>query len=78
MTDNIPSSYEGKTGENTVIEYVKDDVDEIPDSDFSKASARIFDEIDNGKDGVLPPSKCIDLIKSIGEIFHSEDLVGHP
>ena len=60
-----------------MIEDVEDDLDEITDSDFTKATARVF-EIDHGKDGVLPPSKCIDLIKSIGEIFHSEDLVGHP
>ena len=40
-----------------MIEYVEDDLDELPDSDFSKDTAIIFDKIDNGKDGVLPSSK---------------------
>ena len=53
MTGNIPSSSKGKTGKQTVIEDVEDDVDERPDSDFSKAAARVFDIIDNGKAGVL-------------------------
>ena len=44
----------GKTGENTIIEDVEDDGDELPDSYFSKYAARLFDKIDNGKDGVLP------------------------
>ena len=34
MTGNIPSSSKGRTGEETVIEDVEDDVDELPDSDF--------------------------------------------
>ena len=54
MTGNIPSSSKGKTGEKTVIEDVEDDVYELPDSDFSKAAARVFDKIDNEKYGVLP------------------------
>ena len=37
-----------------MIEYVEDEVDELPDSDFSKATARVFYEVDNEKDGVLP------------------------
>ena len=37
-----------------MIEDVEDDADELPDSDFSKAAARVFDKIYNGKDGVLP------------------------
>ena len=37
-----------------MIEYVEDDVDEVPVSDFSKAAAIIFDKIDNGKGGILP------------------------
>ena len=56
-----------KKGENTVMEDVEYDVDEITDSDFSKATARVFDKIDNGKDGVLPSSKFVDLIKPLGE-----------
>ena len=36
MTGNIPSLYKGKAVKNTVIEYGEDDVDELPDSDFSK------------------------------------------
>ena len=43
----------GKTGKNTVIEDVEFDVDEIHDSDFSKAVVRVFDKIYNGKSGVL-------------------------
>ena len=53
MTGYIPSSSKGKTDKNTVIEDVEDDVDELPDSDFSKSAARVFDKIDNGKAGVL-------------------------
>ena len=37
-----------------MIEYVDDDVYELPDSDFSKAATIIFDKIDDRKDGVLP------------------------
>ena len=36
MTASFPSEYKGKTGEKTVIEFVEDDVDKLPDSDFSK------------------------------------------
>ena len=32
MTVNIPLSFKGNTGKKTVIEYVEDDVDELPDS----------------------------------------------
>ena len=77
MTGNITSSSKVSTGKNTVIEDVEDDVYELPDSDFSQAAARVFDKIDNGKDGVLPLSKFFDLIETLGEYFHSEDLVGH-
>ena len=51
-----------KKGENTVMEDVEYDVDEITDSDFSKATARVFDKIDNGKAAVLPLSRFVDLI----------------
>ena len=60
-----------------MTEDVEDDVDELPDSDFAKAALVIFDKIDNGKDGVLPWSKFVDLIKTLGEGFHSEKLAGH-
>ena len=76
MTGNIPSPCNGKTGENTVIEDVEDDVDELPDSDFSKAAARVFDKIDHVKDGVLPSSKFVDFIETLEEGFHSEELAG--
>ena len=66
MTGNIPSSSKGKTGKQTVIEDVEDDVNELPDSDFSKAAARVFDRIDNGKAGVLPSSKFFELIETLG------------
>ena len=60
-----------------MIQYVEDDVDELPDSDFSKAAARVFNKIENGKDGVLPSSKFVDLIETLGEGFHIEDMAGH-
>ena len=37
-----------------MIEGVDDDVDKFPDTYFAKAAARVFDKIDNAKDGVLP------------------------
>ena len=64
--------YKDKTGEKTVIEDVEDDVDEPPDSYFYKAAAGVFDEIDNGKSGVLPPSKFFDLVETLGKGFHSD------
>ena len=51
VTGNIPSSSKGKTGKNTVIEDVEDDKDELPNSDFSRSTVRIFKEIENGKAG---------------------------
>ena len=45
---------------------MEDDVDELPDSDFSIAAVIIFDRIDNGKDGVLPSSKFVYLIETLG------------
>ena len=72
MTGNIPLSSKGRTGEKTVIEDFEDDVDELSDLDFSKAAARVFDKINNGKDGVLPLSKFVDLIETLGEGFHSK------
>ena len=54
MTGNIALSSKVKTGNNILIEDVEDDVDEVPDSDFSKASARVFNKIDNCNAGVLP------------------------
>ena len=69
MPGNIPSSSKGKTGKNNVTEDVENDVDEIPDSDFSKAATRVFDKIDNGKDGVLQPSNLLTLLKQLGRVF---------
>ena len=37
----------------------------------------VFDRIDNGKDGVLPFSKFSDLIETLGDGFHSGELVGY-
>ena len=49
---------------------MEDDVDELPDSDFSKTShKRVFDKMDNGKAGILPLSKFVDLIETLGEGF---------
>ena len=41
---------------------------------FFKAAARVFDKIYNGKAGVLPLSTFFDFIKTLGEVFYSEDL----
>ena len=43
-----------ETGEKTVIENFKNDIDKLPDSDFSKSDVRLFDEINNRNDVVLP------------------------
>ena len=37
----------------------------------------ILDQIDNGKDSVLPPLKFVDLIETLGDGFHSQDLFGN-
>ena len=76
VTGHIPLSSKGKTGKKTVIEDVEDDKDELPDSDFSRSTVRLFYEIDNGKAGLLPSSKFGDLIEIIGVGFHSEDMAG--
>ena len=54
-----------------MMEDVEDGVDELSDSDFSKAIAILFDKKDNGKDGVLTLSKFVDFIETLGECFHS-------
>ena len=54
MNGNIPSLFKGKTGKNTAIEDVEDDIDELPDSDLAKVAARLFDRIDDEKARVLP------------------------
>ena len=56
---------------------MEDEVDELPNSDFSKSTAIIFDKIDNKKYGLLPLSKFVDLIGTLCEIFYSEELAGH-
>ena len=77
MSVNIPLSSKGNTGKNNVIEDVEYDIDQLPDSYFYKNSARIFDKIYYGKDSVLPSSKFVDLIETLGEGFHSDDMEGH-
>ena len=67
MAGNIPFSSKVKTGKNTVIEYLEDDVDELPDPYFSKSTARVFGKIDYGKDGVLPSSNFVALVEILGE-----------
>ena len=66
MTGNIPSSYKGNTGKNNVIEYMEGDVYKLPDSDFSKSSARVFDKIYNRKAGFLPSSIFFTSLKHNG------------
>ena len=60
-----------------MVEDVEDNIDELPDSDFAKAAAIIFDKIDHGKDGALPLSKFVDLIETLGGVLRSEELAGH-
>ena len=55
---------------------MEDDVDELTGSDFSKAATGVFDEIYNGKSGVLTSSKLVDLIEILGGGFHSEYMAG--
>ena len=76
VTGNIPSSSNGKTVKKTVIEDVEDDIDELPISDFSRATVKLFYEIDNGKAGLLQSSEFGDLVEIIGVGFHGEDLAG--
>ena len=47
----------------------KDDVDEVPDPKFSKATTTVFDKIYNGKDGVFSSSKFVDLIETFRKVF---------
>ena len=72
VTGNIPLSSNGNTGKKILIEDVEDVVDEPPDSDFSKIAAILFDQIDNGKAGVLPSSNLAHFIETLGEVFHNE------
>ena len=53
MIGNITLPSKLKTGKEISINYVEDDVYELPDSDLAEASAIIFDKIYNGNDGVL-------------------------
>ena len=54
MTGNITSFSKGKTGKNTMIEDVADDIYKLPYSDLAKVAAILFDKIDHGKARVLP------------------------
>ena len=60
-----------------MIEDVEDGVDELTDSYFAKAATIIFDTTDNGRYSFLPSSNFADLIESLGEGFHSEEMTGH-
>ena len=44
MTGDITLSYKGKKDENTLIEYVEDDIGELHDLIFSKAAIISFDK----------------------------------
>ena len=55
---------------------MEEDIDELTDSDFSRATVRLFYEIDNGKAGKIPSSKFGDLIEIVGVGFHGDDLAG--
>ena len=56
---------------------MEDDVDELPDSYFSEAAARVFYKIYNRQASVLPLSKLVYFIEILGEGFHSEELTDH-
>ena len=56
---------------------MEDDVDELTDSYFSKAAARVFDKIYTRKDDILPLSKSVDFIATLGKSYHSEEMAGH-
>ena len=56
---------------------MEDDLDELSDSDFSKAAGRVFDRIYHGKYGALPSSKFVDLVETLAEGFHSEEIAVH-
>ena len=51
--------------------------DELPDPKIAKAAIIICDQIYNGEDGALSSSKFVDLIETLVEIFHGEDMSGH-
>ena len=65
-TGTYSETFWGNTGKNTVIEDLEDDVYEVSDSDFSKATARVFDKIDHGNYGVIPLSNCVAFIETLG------------
>ena len=60
-----------------MLKDVEDDVDELTDSDFSKAIVIVFYKIDNGKDCVLTSLRFVDWVEKIGECFHSVELAGY-
>ena len=55
-----------------MIEDVEDNIDELPDSDISKAATGVFDKIDHGKSGVLPLSTFFNCLRYLGRGVHSE------
>ena len=54
VTGNITSLYKVNAGKKTVMKDVEDDIDGLPDSDFTKASTRLLGEINNETDAFLP------------------------
>ena len=52
-----------------MIEDVEDDVDELSDSDFSKAATIVFDKIDHWKYDVFPLSNLFDFIEKLVRVF---------
>ena len=49
-----------------MIEDVEDGIDELPYLDFSIATARVFGKIDHRNYGVIPLSKFVALIETLG------------
>ena len=66
MTGNIHWSAEGKTGKKILIEDVEDDVDELPDSYFFRASVRVFGKYIMGRLVSFHCQSLLTLLKYFG------------
>ena len=49
-----------------MIEDLEDDVYEVSDLDFSKATVIVFDRTDHGNYGVIPLLNCVAFIETLG------------
>ena len=69
MTGNITSSSKGKTDRNTPMDYVEDDVDELSDSDISKAYARVLMKHIIRRLASLNCQSFLTQLESLGRVF---------